>query len=106
KLESFLAVPEDAVYLNLIGRIVQGEAMLHRLRIGRITFPKNVAQSTAAHQDWEYIRGTPETYTIWQPLGDCPFELGGLAILPGSNKLGLIEHRSNPQKKYAQRGLE
>ena len=105
KLPSFLAVPEERVFFDIIAGIVEGEVMLHRLRIGRITFPNNVAQTTAAHQDHWYIRGTPDTYTIWTPLGDCPRELGGLALLPGSHGAGFIEHRLNPEKKYAGHGL-
>lgn len=106
KLPSFLAAPEDPIFMTLIGDIVEGDAMLHRLRIGRITFPNNVQQTTAAHQDHWYIRGTPDTYTIWQPLGDCPRELGGLALLPRTHKHGFIEHRFHPEKKYAGHGLQ
>ena len=106
KLATFLAVPEDSAFLNIIGKIVEGEPMLHRLRIARLTFPNNVAQTTAAHQDHWYIRGTPATYTIWTPLGDCPRTLGGLAVLPGSHRNGFIEHRLAPGKKYAGHGLQ
>jgi ectoine hydroxylase-related dioxygenase (phytanoyl-CoA dioxygenase family) len=106
KLPSFLAVPEDAALMDLIGKIVDGPALLHRLRIGRITFPKNVQQTTAAHQDHWYIRGAAATYTMWTPLGDCPLPLGGLAVLPGSHKAGFIEHRLNAEKKYAGHGLQ
>jgi hypothetical protein len=106
KLPSFLAVPEDRVFLDIIEKIVDGPPMLHRLRIGRITFPSNTRQTTAAHQDHWYIRGTPQTYTIWTPLGDCPIQLGGLAVLPDSHKTGFIEHRLDGEKKYAGHGLE
>jgi ectoine hydroxylase-related dioxygenase (phytanoyl-CoA dioxygenase family) len=106
KLPTFLAVPEDEAYLNVIASIVAGDPMLHRLRIARLTFPQNVAQTTAAHQDHWYIRGTPATFTIWTPLGDCPRELGGLAVLPGSHKTGFIEHRLHAEKKYAGHGLQ
>ncbi|MDZ4819005.1 MAG: phytanoyl-CoA dioxygenase family protein [Planctomycetota bacterium] len=105
-LPSFLAVPEDDAFKQLMIRIVDGEAMLHRLRIGRITFPSNTGQTTAAHQDFHYIRGTPETYTVWQPLGDCPIDLGPLTVLAGSHKQGFIEHREDKSKKYASMGLE
>lgn len=104
-LESFKAVPEDDVFLSLINRIVGGEAMLHRLRIGRITFPSNTGQTTAAHQDFHYIRGTPQTYTVWQPLGECPIDLGPLAVLPASHTSGFLEHREDKSKKYASMGL-
>jgi ectoine hydroxylase-related dioxygenase (phytanoyl-CoA dioxygenase family) len=105
KLPSFLAVPEDPAMTSVVGKILDAPPMLHRLRIGRITFPNNVAQTTAAHQDHWYIRGAEETYTIWTPLGDCPRELGGLAVLPGSHRRGFIEHGFDATKKYAGHGL-
>ena len=105
KLPALLAVPEDRAYLDLIGKIVDGDPLLHRLRIARLTFPQNVAQTTAPHQDHWYIRGTPATYTVWTPLGDCPMTLGGLAVLPRSHTAGFIEHRMHAEKKYAGHGL-
>lgn len=104
-LPTFLAVPDAPIFLRIVGDIVGAPAMCHRLRIGRVTFPGNTAQTTAAHQDWHYIRGTSQTYTIWQPLVDCPVALGPLAILPGSHRRGFIEHREDRSKKYASMGL-
>lgn len=104
-LDSFEAFPQDAVFLDLMTRLLGSEALNHRLRIGRIVFPQNVAQTTAAHQDFTYIKGTPETYTIWSPLGDCPRSIGGLAVLRSSHRLGLIEHTQDTTKKYAGWGV-
>jgi len=104
-LPSFKAVPEDSVFMQLMSKIVGGDAMLHRLRIGRITFPSNTGQTTAAHQDFHYIRGTPATYTVWQPLGDCPLDLGPLTVLPATHTKGFIEHSEDKSKKYASMGL-
>ena len=106
KLPSFLAVPEDPALVAVMASALDAPPMLHRLRIGRITFPNNISQTTAAHQDHWYIRGAEETYTIWTPLGDCPRELGGLAVLPGSHRAGFIEHRFHAEKKYAGHGLQ
>jgi ectoine hydroxylase-related dioxygenase (phytanoyl-CoA dioxygenase family) len=47
---------------------------------------------TPPHQDYFYIKGTPDTYTCWIPAGDCPEELGGLAVMPGTNQLGMLRH--------------
>jgi ectoine hydroxylase-related dioxygenase (phytanoyl-CoA dioxygenase family) len=86
-------------------KILEGPVLAHRLRIGRVTFPNNIQQSTAAHQDFQYIRGTARTFTIWTPIGDCPIELGGLAVLRGSHAGGFIEHELFKEKKYAGHGL-
>jgi ectoine hydroxylase-related dioxygenase (phytanoyl-CoA dioxygenase family) len=104
-LNSFKALPDDPALVELMSKVVKGPALVHRRKIGRITFPNNAAQTTGAHQDFFYIRGTPETFTMWMPLGDCPLHLGGLAVLKGSHKEGFIDHVTVPGKKYAGFGL-
>ena len=37
-----------------------------------------------------HFQGTYQTYTCWTPVGDCPRELGGLALLPGSHKIDAV----------------
>lgn len=105
RLPSFFDLPENPGLVKLMETIIDGEVTVHRRRIGRITFPQNVAQTTGTHQDWQYIRGNPDTYTMWMPLGDCPRELGGLAILRGSQVHGFIEHTAFAGKKYAAAGI-
>lgn len=104
-LQSFKDVPEDGALKELMDKVIGGEALLHQRKIGRITFPSNVTQTTGAHQDFHYIRGTPQTYTVWMPVGDCPRELGGLAVMRGSHRAGHIEHVNFSMKKYATSGL-
>lgn len=42
---------------------------------------------TAPHCDIVYMgRGTTNLFTAWTPLGDVPYEVGGLMILEGSHK--------------------
>ena len=100
-LERFEALPELPVFMDLARRVLGHEPLLHRRKIGRITFPQNVNQTIMAHQDFHYIRGTPRTYTLWLPLGDCPTELGSLAVLRGSHRAGFLEHRRFPEKNVA-----
>ena len=104
-LKSFRDAPEDPRLMDLMSKVLDAPALLHQRKIGRITFPKNVVQTTAAHQDFHYIRGTSETYTVWMPVGDCPVELGGLAVLKGSHLAGFLEHGRFSVKKYAADGL-
>ena len=69
---------------------VLGEPVLaHPRNIVRTFFPGRPALTTAPHQDHRPIKGTTEVWTAWVPLGDCPQELGGLAVLPGSHRTGL-----------------
>lgn len=43
-------------------------------------------KGTASHCDSVYMnRGTLNLYTAWTPIGDIPFEHGGLMVLEGSN---------------------
>ena len=106
RLDSFNELPQQPEILALMASIVGGEVLAHRRRIGRVTFPQNVGQTTGIHQDWYYIRGTPQTYTLWTPLGDCPQQLGGVAVLDQSHRAGFIEHDTYPEKKYAAFGLD
>lgn len=42
---------------------------------------------TGAHYDIVYMgRGTPNVYTVWSPLGDVTYDMGGLAICLGSHR--------------------
>ena len=42
--------------------------------------------ATPIHADVVYMgRGTHQLYTAWTPIGDAPFETGGLIVLEGSN---------------------
>jgi ectoine hydroxylase-related dioxygenase (phytanoyl-CoA dioxygenase family) len=77
---------------KVLGLAALDDVLVHPRRIGRITFPHLLAATTPPHQDHHYIRGAVETYSCWTPLGACPVELGGLAILPKSQNRGFIEH--------------
>lgn len=101
----FNELPADPFYLELMSKIVDGPVMMHRMHIGRISFPSNTTQTTPAHQDWQYIRGAATTYTIWTPIGDAPMEVGGLKVLRGSHRGGYVEHEVMPEHKYAGWGL-
>ncbi len=56
---------------------------------------------TYPHSDVVYMgRGTHQLYTSWTPLGDVPYELGGLMILEDSI------HKTDRLKKYLQRDVD
>lgn len=97
-LEEFHALAHHPHIIQVIEPLVQEEVLVHPRNIARITFPGTAHYTTPPHQDYPLIQGTPDTYTVWIPLNDCPVELGGLAILSGSHKMGLlpVHHASGP----------
>jgi ectoine hydroxylase-related dioxygenase (phytanoyl-CoA dioxygenase family) len=80
--------------VQFYARLLGGAILAHPRNIARISFPRNHGYTTQPHQDYFYIHGTPETYTTWIPLSDCPRELGGLAVLEGSHHRGFVPHES------------
>lgn len=90
KIRDFHAL---ALHENLIDvfRKVFGEPVLpHSRNICRVIFPQSQTYTTPPHQDHIHIGGTDETWTTWTPVGDCPSELGGLALVPRSHTQGLL----------------
>jgi len=92
KLESFHALAHQPGIVEAVRTLVQQDVLVHPRNIARVIFPQNVAYTTPAHQDFIHIKGTPDTYTCWFPLGGCPVEMGGLAVLAGSHKAGIFHH--------------
>lgn len=76
--------------LAAMSRALGGPVQVHQRIIARLAPPHQ--PPTQPHQDYQYIRGSLDTLTTWIPLGDCPRRLGGLAVLPGTHRLGFREH--------------
>jgi ectoine hydroxylase-related dioxygenase (phytanoyl-CoA dioxygenase family) len=93
RLPAFNGMSITREVIAFFTRFLGGPVLAHAQNIARITFPGHDRGTTQPHQDFWYIKGTPETYTTWTPLGDCPRELGSLAVLEGSHKLGPLPHR-------------
>jgi len=67
-------------------------AVPHQGDLCRVVAPATPEFTTLPHQDHYYLRGSDRVWTAWLPLGDCPVELGGLAVLPRSHRDGLLAH--------------
>ena len=91
KLESFHAFAHDPGIVEVVGRLVGEEVLVHPRHIARVIFPQATKFTTPPHQDFIHIQGTPEVYTAWIPLDDMNAELGGLAILAGSHRQGVYD---------------
>lgn len=90
KLESFHTLAHHPKLLGLMREVVGPRAFPHPLGVARLVFPDNGECTTPAHQDFPNNQGTRALYAAWMPLADCPQQAGGLSILEGSQKLGLL----------------
>ena len=86
RVEAFHRIAHEPAYLDTIQKIVDGEALAQPQKVARLWFPQFADHTTPPHQDFVHFQGDFDTYTCWTPVGDCPIELGGLAILVGSHK--------------------
>jgi hypothetical protein len=77
--------------IGLFERLFGEPVLAHPLLIPRCIFPQRPDFTTPSHQDYPHIQGTTETLSLWLPLGDCPAEMGGLAIARGSHRDGVRE---------------
>ncbi len=84
--------PCHPALMGVASKLLGSDVLVHPRRIGRMTFPNNTVATTPPHQDFYYIRGSVQTYSCWTPLGACPMSLGGLAVWPGSQKRGFLDH--------------
>lgn len=93
-LEVFHALPHHQPVLDVLGQVFGETALPHPRNIARTMFPDT--PTTPPHQDYFPVRGTQNTWTCWAPLGDCPQTLGGLAVLPGRHREGLMAVKAMP----------
>lgn len=98
RLQAFHELAHDpalvAMAAGLLG-VEPGAVLVHPRKIFRAS-PPGDALRTPAHQDHRLIQGTVDVLTMWIPLGDCPVQLGGLAVLAGSAGEGLRPIRPAP----------
>lgn len=58
----------------------------------RIDAPLETEQFAVWHQDYYYVRGNMDVVTAWVPMQDTIYLNGCLAVMPGSHKLGPLDH--------------
>ncbi len=89
-LESFHALAFDPAILDVLRKAFDDDVFPHARNISRITLPGSAKMTTPSHQDYVFIQGSQAFHTVWIPLVDCPFELGGLIVAPGSQHRGIL----------------
>ena len=85
KLRDFHALALHSAITDMLATLFGEKALPHSRNICRVIFPQTQTHSTPPHQDHFYIGGSDETWTAWIPLGDCPVELGSLAVARGTH---------------------
>jgi Phytanoyl-CoA dioxygenase (PhyH) len=90
RLELFHSLPHHPKLISIYRLLVGDRVLPHPRNIARVMLPDARLAPTPPHQDFIHIQGTNKVWTCWFPLGDCPRELGGLCILRGSHKDGLL----------------
>lgn len=90
RLQPFHASAHWPEVTGMVEKIMGRPIMPHPQKIARIWFPKYTEHTTPTHQDFVHFQGNFETLTCWAPVGDCPIELGGLAVIPGSHKVNRV----------------
>jgi ectoine hydroxylase-related dioxygenase (phytanoyl-CoA dioxygenase family) len=91
-LESFHALPHHDALKHVMSLLVGDRVLVHPKPIGRLISPNCERLTVHAHQDYEFMGGDPEFFTVWIPLHKCPVEVGPLRILEGSHRYGIQEH--------------
>jgi hypothetical protein len=90
KLELFHTLPHHPKLMALYRSLFDAEVLPHPRHIARMMTGHHAMTPTPAHQDFIHIQGTPKVWTCWFPLGDCPRDMGGLTVLRGSHRGGVI----------------
>jgi hypothetical protein len=91
-LEAFHSLPHHPRLRAVMKMIVGERVLVHPKPIGRLIFPQCERLRVHAHQDYRFMNGDPECFTVWIPLHDCPNDVGPLQILEGSHHFGFQSH--------------
>lgn len=95
RLERFHRLKHDPAIAALVGSLFDAPLFPHPLAICRLLFPNALEHATPPHQDYPNNQGTTDFYATWIPLGSCPRELGGIAVLQGSHRYGHLPMRAS-----------
>ncbi len=94
KTPAFHRLSFDPAILDLMAKLMGETVLMHPRHIARMMFPVKSTAPTPPHQDHIFIQGAKAVYTCWLPLGDFSEALGGLQVMRGSHKLGLLPVRA------------
>jgi len=96
RLERFHSLAHEEHLAEIMRQVVGPTAFAHPLKIARLSFPSNFEVSTPPHQDYPNNQGTVALTASWVPVGDVPRSMGGLAVLRGSHRYGVLPLDHHP----------
>lgn len=92
--EAFAALAREPTVLNVLAAVYGEPALGSDMNLCWVKLPGSPEHTTLPHQDLFYLPGCPELWTAWFPIVDNPFDLGPLAVIPGSHRQGRWHHET------------
>ncbi|MCC6850402.1 MAG: phytanoyl-CoA dioxygenase family protein [Deltaproteobacteria bacterium] len=94
---AFQALARDRRLMAVLAALFDADPAGGRGDVCRVFLPGAPEHTTPPHQDYFFLRAngfaaSDRTWAAWIPLGDCPRAVGGLAVIPGSHRDGLLPH--------------
>lgn len=93
RLQAFHELAHGTTIVDTVGAVIGADVLVHPRKIFRVSPAEGPQFVTPPHQDYRLIQGTTDVLTAWVPIGPCPDELGGLKVLAGSHRDGLLPAR-------------
>ena len=90
RLRVFHALPHHPRLMGALEQLLGEAVWVHPRHIVHAIFPEDLKFTTPPHQDFQPVRGAPDTWTAWVPYGDCDEALGGLAVVERSHDRGWL----------------
>jgi hypothetical protein len=92
---AFRALADEPSLVDVLATLFDAPPCGGRGDVCRVVPPG--ASATPPHQDGFFLRAnawaeSERTWAAWIALVDCPPDLGGIAVLPGSHRPGLLPH--------------
>ncbi|WP_253776540.1 phytanoyl-CoA dioxygenase family protein [Goodfellowiella coeruleoviolacea] len=90
KIEYLHALPHQPALTSVVQALIGPDVFCHPRKVARLVWPTELGTTPGiyVHQDF-VVEGVMDMFTTWVPFVDCPPELGGLAILTGSQNEGV-----------------
>ena len=95
KSQGTFDVITNPAILDIVESVIGSEILAHPQFNVRAKLPGEDKTVVPWHQDLAYLQqDAEETFMVnfWIPLVDTTLENGGMEVIPGSHKVGLIEH--------------